>query len=44
MLLGTEMLTDAYKNRPMSKMKRDIVDQFEKTKKISFLIEDDGWR
>ena len=36
LLLGTEMMSDAYKNRPMSKLKRDIIEQIEKVQKIKF--------
>lgn len=36
LLLGTEMMSATYKNRPMSKLKRDIIDQIEKAQKINF--------
>ena len=36
LLLGTEMMSDAYNNRPMSKLKRDIIEQIEKVQKIKF--------
>lgn len=36
LLLGTEMMSVAFKNRPMSKLKRDIVQQIEDAQGISF--------
>lgn len=36
LLLGTEMLKDEYKNRPLSKLKRDIIEQIEKAQGIKF--------
>lgn len=36
LLLGTEMLPVAYKNRPLSKLKKDIIEQIEKAQTINF--------
>jgi len=37
LLLGTELMPQAYKNRPMSKLKRDIVEQIERVKGIRII-------
>ena len=36
LLLGTEMMIGNYKNRPFSKLKKDILNQLEKEEGISF--------
>lgn len=36
LLFGSEMMPDAYKNRPMSKLKRDIIEQIENAEGIRF--------
>lgn len=36
LLFGSEMMPLAYKNRPMSKLKRDIIEQIEKAKGVKF--------
>lgn len=36
LLLGTEMMTGDYKNRPMSKLKRDIIEQIEEAQGLKF--------
>jgi hypothetical protein len=36
LLFGTEMISFEYKNRPMSKLKRDIIDQIERAQSIKF--------
>lgn len=36
LLIGTEMMSDAYKNRPMSKLKKDLIEQIEKAQGIRF--------
>ena len=39
LLLGTEMMIGNYKNRPFSKLKKDILNQLEKEEGISFLFD-----
>ncbi len=36
LLLGTEMMKDEFKNRPLSKLKRDIIEQIEKAQGVKF--------
>ena len=36
LLLGTEMMKDEFKNRPLSKLKRDIIEQIEKVQGVKF--------
>ncbi len=36
LLLGTEMMKDEFKNRPLSKLKRDVIEQIEKAQAMKF--------